>query len=110
MSLASQIDELLYLKMLKPQSWNEVKDSLKIGTKLTGVVRKHFPFGIFLALPGIEFTGLVAITDFNDEGIITPSDYPTVGSSVEVVVLAFKETGKQIWLGMKQSQFEYFGQ
>lgn len=90
--------------MLNPQSWKEIKDSLKLGTKLRGVVTKHFPFGIFVALTGIKFTGLVQITDFKDEGVMTPCEYPAVGSSVDVVVLGFKETGQQIWLGMKSSQ------
>ena len=90
--------------MNNAQSWDEIKDSLKLGTKLKGVVTKHFPFGIFVALPGVKFTGLVQIPDFKDEGGMTPSDYPAVGSSVDVVVLGFKETGQQIWLGMKQSQ------
>lgn len=90
--------------MVNEQSWDEVKDSLKVGTKVTGVVTKHFPFGIFVALPGIDFKGLVSITNFSDEGMMTPSEYPKIGSSVDAVVLAFKETGKQIWLGMKPSQ------
>jgi len=89
---------------MNTQSWDEIKDFLKVGTKLKGVVTKHFPFGIFVALPGIKFTGLVQIPDFKDEGHMTPSDYPAVGSSVDVVVLAFKETGQQIWLSMKPSQ------
>lgn len=90
--------------MVDAQSWEKIKDSLKLGTKLTGVVTKHFPFGIFIALQGIKFTGLVELPNFNDEGIITPSEYPTIGSSVDVVVLGFKEPGQQIWLGMKPSQ------
>jgi ribosomal protein S1 len=90
--------------MTDVQSWDKIKDYLKIGTKLRGVVTKHFPFGIFVALPGIAFTGLVQIPDFKDEGDMTPSDYPALGSLVDVFVLGFKETGKQIWLGMKPSQ------
>jgi len=90
--------------MVNAQSWNEIKNSLKLKTKLRGVVTKHFTFGIFLALPGIEFTGLVELGDFKDEGFMTRSEYPAVGSSVDVVVLGFKETGQQIRLGMKPSQ------
>ncbi|WP_293128069.1 S1 RNA-binding domain-containing protein [Microcoleus sp. bin38.metabat.b11b12b14.051] len=90
--------------MISEQSWDEIKESLKVGTKLKGVVTKHFPFGIFVFLPHIEFTGIVQIPDFKDEGHMTPSDYPAVGSSVNVVVLAFKEAGQQIWLSMKPSQ------
>ena len=90
--------------MVDVQSWKEIKNSLKRGTKLRGVVTKHFPFGIFVALPENNFTGLVGIPDFKDEGIMTPLLYPAVGSSVDVVVLAFKDGGQQIWLGMKPSQ------
>jgi ribosomal protein S1 len=90
--------------MINEQSWEERKESLKVGTKLKGVVTKHWPFGIFVALPGIKFTGILQIPDFKDEGNMTPSDYPAVGSSVDVVVLAFKEMGQQMWLGMKPSQ------
>ena len=90
--------------MVNMQSWNQIKKSLKVGTKLTGIVTKHFPFGVFVSIPGIEFTGLIQITDFKDKGLMTPSDYPIIGSSVDVVVLGFKETGQQIWLGMKPSQ------
>ncbi len=82
--------------MVNVQSWNEIKYFLKLGTKFRGTVTKHFPFGIFVALPEIKFTGVVQITDFKDEGIITPSEYPAVGSFVDVVVLGFKETGQQI--------------
>lgn len=90
--------------MVNTQSWNEIKDSLQVGTKLRGVVTKHYNFGIFVALPEIKFIGLVEISDFKDEGVMTHSEYPAVGSSVDVVVLGFKEPGQQIWLSMKPSQ------
>ena len=90
--------------MVNEQSWDEIKDSLKVGTKVTGIVIKHRPYGIFVELPGIKFKGLVSITNFSDEGRMTPSEYPKIGSSVDAIVLAFKETGKQIWLSMKPSK------
>ena len=48
--------------------------------------------------------GLVELDNFKDEGFMTRDEYPAVDSSVDVVVLTFKETGKQIWLGMKPTQ------
>ncbi|HLO49140.1 MAG TPA: S1 RNA-binding domain-containing protein, partial [Kamptonema sp.] len=90
------------------QSWDEIKEDLKVGTKLKGVVAKHWPFGIFVTLPWIKFMGLVELPNFKDEGDMTPSDYPVVGSSVDVVVLAFKETGQQIWLDMRPSQLNRY--
>jgi ribosomal protein S1 len=90
--------------MINSRSWEEIKDSLKIGTKLNGTVTKHFPFGIFVNILGVKFTGLIQITDFKDQGYMTPLEYPPVGSTVNVVVLGLKESGQQIWLGMKPSQ------
>ncbi|MEG4571572.1 S1 RNA-binding domain-containing protein [Microcoleus sp. N3A4] len=90
--------------MINEQPWEEIKESLKVGTKLKGVVTNHFGFGIFVALPGIKFTGIVELGDFKDEGFMTRDEYPAVGSSVDVVVRAFKETGQQIRLGIKPSQ------
>ncbi len=85
-------------------SWDELKDTLRVGTRVRGTVARHAPFGIFVAIPGIPFDGLVQITDFKDNGRMTPSEYPPLGSLIEAVVLGFKETGNQIWLGVKPSQ------
>jgi ribosomal protein S1 len=91
--------------MIKSQTaWEEVKDSLPIGTKVRGKVLRHAPFGIFVSLPGIPFDGLLQITDFKDTGRMIPKEYPALESTIDAVVLGFKETGKQIWLGMKPSQ------
>ena len=91
--------------MIKSQTaWEELKDSLRIGTKVRGKVLRHAPVGIFVSLPGIPFDGLVQITDFKDTGRMTPNEYPALESMIDAVVLGFKETGNQIWLGMKPSQ------
>jgi ribosomal protein S1 len=91
--------------MIKSQTaWEELKDSLRIGTKVRGKVLRHAPFGIFVSLPGIPFDGLVQITDFKDTGRMTPNEYPALESTIDAIVLGFKETGNQIWLGMKPSQ------
>ena len=91
--------------MIKSKSaWEELKDSLPIGTKVRGNVLRHAPFGIFVSLPGIPFDGLVQITDFKDAGRMTSLEYPALESTIDAVVLGFKETGNQIWLGMKPSQ------
>ncbi len=88
----------------KELSWEELKASLKVGTRLQGVVARHAAFGVFVDLPGLQWEGLIQITDFRDEARMTPGEYPAVGDAVETVVLGFKETGQQIWLGMKPSQ------
>src|SRR5205809_7654588 len=85
-------------------NWEEVEHTLEVGTRLRVRVTQHWPFGIFVEIPNVPFQGLIQITDFKDEGIMTTQVYPQVGSVVEAIVLGFKETGKQIWLGMRPSQ------
>lgn len=85
-------------------SWETIKETLPINARLTVRVTLHRPFGVLVEIPNIPFQGLIQITDFRDEGRMTPDQYPAVNSVVEAVVLGFKETGKQIWLGMKPSQ------
>ncbi len=85
-------------------AWEELKVSLRIGTKVRCKVLRHAPFGIFVSLPDIPFDGLVQITDFKDTERMTPNEYPALESTIDAVVLGFKETGNQIWLGVKPSQ------
>ncbi|MFK7777107.1 MAG: S1 RNA-binding domain-containing protein [Gimesia sp.] len=88
-------------------SWAELKSSLKPGMKLTGTITRHESYGFFVAIPNVDFEGLVQITDITDEkGRLSPSDYPQVGTLIEGVVLGFQETGHEIWLGTKPSQLE----
>jgi ribosomal protein S1 len=96
--------------MIKSQiSWEQVKDSLPIGKNVRGKALRHAPFGIFVSLPGLPFEGLVQITDFKDLGPMSPLEYPALESTIDAVVLGFKETGNQIWLGMKPGQMRQEG-
>ena len=91
--------------MIKSETtWDELKDVLPVGTKVRCTVQRHAPFGVFVSIPESAFDGLIQITDFKDSGRMTPNEYPPLGSTIEATVLGFKETGKQIWLGVKRSQ------
>jgi hypothetical protein len=57
-----------------------------------------------LTLRRFHLQDFVEITEFKDSGRMTSEESPLVGSVVFGVVLGFKESGKQIWLGMKPSQ------
>lgn len=85
-------------------AWESLRQSLPVGAMLRGIVTRHLPFGIFVDIDGIPFTGLVQITDFKDSGKMTVEEYPPVGSVIVGIVLGFMDSGKQIWLGMKPSQ------
>jgi ribosomal protein S1 len=84
--------------------WDRVKTQLVTGSFVQGTVQRHFPFGLFVEIRGIPFTGLVEIVDFKDEGRMTADEYPPIGSDIEAVVLGFRDSNKQISLGMRPSQ------
>lgn len=84
-------------------SWNHLKNLLHVGQIVEGIVLQHEPFGIFVDV-GYAYKGIVQITDFKDSGVMTSDEYPDIGQRVSAVILGFKESGQQIWLGMKPSQ------
>jgi ribosomal protein S1 len=85
-------------------AWEATKQSLKIGARVRCRIKEHCPYGVHVCIDGVQFDGLVQITDFEDYGRMTPAEYPILNSVVEAVVLGYKENSKQIWLGMKPSQ------
>ncbi|HEY2411611.1 MAG TPA: hypothetical protein VGI40_05190 [Pirellulaceae bacterium] len=88
----------------KDDHWKSLKERLPIGSRVWCRVVLHRHYGVHTAIEGIEFEGLIQITDFKDASRMTPAEYPPLGSELEAVVLGFKERGMQIWLGIKPSQ------
>lgn len=87
-------------------SWDKLKGGmLEVGDIITGTILRHEPYGVLVDI-GYTYEGLIQITDFKDEGIMTPEEYPSIGSEIRVAVLGFKEHGCQIWLGVKPSQLD----
>ena len=85
--------------------WDESKKRFPVGGRVRGTVTEHQPFGIFVDIDDPNVTGLVQITDFLDEGTMTPERYPAIGTSIDAIVLGHKERpSNQIWLGVKPSQ------
>ncbi len=85
--------------------WAEAKQRFPVGRRVRGVVTRHCPFGFFVDLGVPVALGLVQITDFADEGQVTPERFPRIGAPVEAVVLGHtEESRKQVWLSMKPSQ------
>lgn len=87
---------------MKPLTWEELKNQLEIGDLISGTVIRHEPYGIFIDI-GHNYEGLIQLTDFKDEGIMTSSEYPAIGAQLEAKVLGYKEYGSQIWLSVKPS-------
>lgn len=83
-------------------TWEELKNTLEVGTLIVGTITRHKPYGVFVDI-GYEYDGLIQITDFKDEGVMTPEEYPAIGEQVQAKILGFKDHGCQVWLGVKPS-------
>ena len=78
-------------------------DDLKVGMKLTGVVRNVVDFGAFVDI-GVHQDGLVHISRITDKFIRHPSDVLTVGQTVNVTVLEVDKQKKRIALTMLEKE------
>lgn len=78
----------------------------KVGDVLEGVVKDVWEFGIFVALPSINMTGLLYVNEISWENDGFPTIFPDevfkIGDKVKVVILQMKDDGSGIYLGYKQ--------
>ncbi len=85
------------------QQWQALKDRLPVGTRVRGVVARVAPFGVFVTLAHTE-NCLLPVTHFEDgPRVFQLSDYPAVGSEIEVVVVAHADHNQQIRLSARAS-------
>ncbi|MDB4709823.1 30S ribosomal protein S1 [Flavobacteriaceae bacterium] len=94
----------LGMKQLHPDPWTDITKKYPVGSTHTGAVRNYTNFGVFVELEeGID--GLVYISDLSwTKKIKHPSDFVTVGDSLEVQVLELDVEGRKLNLGHKQTQ------
>ncbi len=78
----------------------EALTTLEAGKVVTGIIRRLTDFGAFVDLGGIE--GLLHVSEIAWAHINKPSDVLTVGSEIEVKILAIN--GEKISLSMKALQ------
>jgi len=81
---------------------NRLWDSLEVGQKRTGIVRRLTDFGAFVDIGGVD--GLIHVSDLSWGRVKHPSDVVKVGEEVEVVVLAVDREKERISLGYKQTK------
>lgn len=87
-------------------TWDEVKSQLKPYDFVEGTVLRHEQYGVFVDI-GCSFLGLLSVVDFldnPDEGGREKVEYPPVGTVVKAVVLHFRDSNQQIFLGVKPRQ------
>lgn len=80
----------------------EVWQSLEVGQKRTGVVRRLTDFGAFVDIGGID--GLVHVTEMAWGRVKHPKDIFQEGQEIEVVIKALDEERERISLGYKELQ------
>tara|TARA_B110000008_G_scaffold246144_1_gene256840 strand:+ start:2850 stop:4733 length:1884 start_codon:yes stop_codon:yes gene_type:complete len=94
----------LGIKQLHPDPWTDITKKFPVGSKHSGTIRNYTNFGVFVELEeGID--GLVYISDLSwTKKIKHPSDFVTVGDTLEVQVLELDVEGRKLNLGHKQTQ------
>lgn len=92
----------LGIKQLKSDPWEDIETKYPVGSKHTAKVRNFTNFGIFVELEeGVD--GLIHISDLSwTKKVKHPSEFTTVGSDIEVVVLEIDKENRRLSLGHKQ--------
>ena len=93
----------LGIKQLTPDPWTDITTKYPVGSKHKGIVRNVTNFGVFVELEeGID--GLIYISDLSwTKKIKHPSEFVTVGDTLEVEVLELDVEGRKLSLGHKQT-------
>lgn len=96
---------------MKKINWNEIKEEFPLGSIVIGKVEHHMPFGAFIDLDNEFVRGIIQITDFIDEGVMTPSLYPPLKTNIKCKVIGYTEDERnQIWLSVKPSDLLHLSQ
>ena len=92
----------LGIKQLKEDPWETIDTKFPIGSKHVAKVRNFTNFGIFVELEeGVD--GLIHISDLSwTKKIKHPSEFTSVGASIDVVVLEIDKENRRLSLGHKQ--------
>lgn len=86
------------------QKWTTQKEERPVGSLVRGRVVKVAPFGVFLDLEGFDFSAVLLVTHFEDNGKGREIDeYPQVGEVVSAVVVGFVDDTRQIRLSTRAS-------
>ena len=92
----------LGIKQLKEDPWETIEVKYPVGSKHTAKVRNFTNFGIFVELEeGVD--GLIHISDLSwTKKVKHPSEFTSVGASIDVVVLEIDKENRRLSLGHKQ--------
>lgn len=93
----------LGIKQLTPDPWTDITSKYPVGSRHKGIVRNFTNFGVFVEMEeGID--GLIYISDLSwTKKVKHPSEFVTVGDTLEVEVLELDVEGRKLSLGHKQT-------
>ncbi len=92
----------LGIKQLKEDPWETIEVKYPVGSQHSAKVRNFTNFGIFVELEeGVD--GLIHISDLSwTKKVKHPSEFTTVGSQIDVLVLEIDKENRRLSLGHKQ--------
>ncbi|MGW0419790.1 hypothetical protein [Streptomyces sp. NPDC003015] len=84
--------------MSDEKEWQRAKEIYTVGSRATGVVVAHFPFGFFVQLDEVSnVKGFVDIISYNPRGVSPgPEGWPAVGERVDGVVADLVDRDHQV--------------
>lgn len=92
----------LGIKQLKSDPWQNIDTIFGVGTKHKATVRNFTNFGVFVEIQeGVD--GLIHISDLSwTKKIKHPSEFTSIGSEIDVIVLDIDKENRRLSLGHKQ--------
>ncbi len=92
----------LGIKQLKNDPWQEIDTVFGVGTKHKATVRNFTNFGVFVEIQeGVD--GLIHISDLSwTKKIKHPSEFTSIGSEIDVIVLDIDKENRRLSVGHKQ--------
>ena len=92
----------LGIKQLKDDPWKDIEVKYPVGSHHHAKVRNFTNFGVFVELEeGVD--GLIHISDLSwTKKVKHPSEFTSVGASIDVVVLEIDKENRRLSLGHKQ--------
>lgn len=93
---------LLSRKSVQQEALNYIKDKMKVGQHMTGIVKNIRPYGAFIEIGG-GIVGLAHIEDLSVARIKTPFERLNIGQKVNVVVKSIDRYTGRVNLSYKET-------
>ena len=93
---------LLSRKSVQQEALNYIKDNMKVGQHVTGIVKNIRPYGAFIEIGG-GIVGLAHIEDLSVARIKTPFERLNIGQKVNVVVKSIDRYTGRVNLSYKET-------